>query len=135
MKKYTLKQAKAKAWVAFSTFIRTRDCLKATGTSNLGICVTCGKHCDIKSLQAGHFIGGRTNSVLFVEDNCHAQCVGCNVFLRGNYDRYVVFMLDTYGEKRVRELADLKNHLTKYSVSDYVDLCEKYKKLNEEVLA
>lgn len=74
-KVYSLKKVKAKAWTAFSLYIRTRDCLKATGTPNLGICVTCGKQCDIKQLQAGHFIGGRTNSVLFVEDNCFAQCL------------------------------------------------------------
>lgn len=134
-KVYSLKKVKAKAWTAFSLYIRTRDCLKATGTPNLGICVTCGKQCDIKQLQAGHFIGGRTNSVLFVEDNCFAQCLSCNVFLRGNYDKYLIFMLDTVGEKRVRELAGLKKQLIKSSVNDYLELFEKYTKKLEELLS
>lgn len=69
------KTPKKKAWDAFSRYIRTRDCLKSTGDRNRGACVTCGRVFDFKKLQAGHFIPGRVNSILFDEQCVHAQCL------------------------------------------------------------
>jgi hypothetical protein len=74
-KRTSPKVMKAKAWKMFSTYIRLRDCLKTTGTLDKGVCITCGKLCDFKELQAGHYIGGRGNSVLFDEKIVNGQCL------------------------------------------------------------
>ena len=135
IKKITLSKAKARAWKQFSLYIRLRDCLETTGTKERLMCCTCRRLVPFKQAQAGHFIGGRTNSILFIESNCHGQDVGCNVFLRGNYDRYLIFMLDKYGEEWVRYLANQKNEIKKYTVQDLLEKEAYYKEKYEALLA
>lgn len=108
-KTITLSKAKKKAWVAFSLYIRKRD----------GKCVTCGS---TVQLQAGHFIAGRHNSVLFDELNCHAQCYGCNVGKRGNMVAYYKFMLFQYDQDLIDELQEKDRQLVKYKVYDYLEI-------------
>jgi len=81
-------------WPVFSRYIRTRDCIRTTGSPLHGKCVTCGKKYPISKLQAGHFIPGRTDAVLFDETQVHAQCYRCNVKLQGMWHKYYAFMLD-----------------------------------------
>jgi len=137
-KKITLSKTKAKAWSAFSIFIRTRDAFKTTGTLDKALCVTCERRYPIKKiggLQAGHFIQGRHPSVLFDERNCHAQCYGCNVMKKGNMVKYYKFMLKNYGQEVIDELELLDTKLTFLSAGDYLDIYETYKfKLGELTL-
>ena len=67
-KKTSVSAAKNAAWKEFSRYIRLRDCIKTTGDTDAGICITCGKLIPYGNSQAGHFIAGRTNGVLFNED-------------------------------------------------------------------
>lgn len=69
------KRAKNRAWKWFSLYIRARDCIKTTGSISRGKCVTCGKEFNFKDLQAGHFVQGRNNAVLFNELGVNAQCL------------------------------------------------------------
>lgn len=91
-------------WRAFSRYIRRRDCLMTTGDPTQGRCVTCGKVYDYRDLQAGHYVPGRRNSIKFDDRNCHAQCVGCNIWGRGQGAKYHEFMLKTYGQDVIDEL-------------------------------
>ena len=75
-----------------------RDCLKTTGCTSFGLCVTCSRRYHIKLLQAGHFISGRHNANLFSERGTHAQCYNCNINLRGNTLIYRRKILEMYGE-------------------------------------
>lgn len=70
--------AKKKAWEAFSLYIRTRDCIRFTGDPEQGMCVTCKSFKPRKELQAGHFVGGRGNAVLFDERLVYSQDGYCN---------------------------------------------------------
>ena len=85
------------AWSWFSKYIRTRDCLKTTGTTEAGRCFTCGNYKPIEELQAGHGIGGRTNGILFDEEIVYAQCIRCNNYLRGNYENFIPYLIRLYG--------------------------------------
>ena len=128
-RKKTEKQlAKDKAWKAFSAYIRKRDCLRFTGKDDEGMCVTCKRWYPRKSLQAGHFIGGRTNAVLFNERIVYSQCYGCNVGRSGNYLEYYYFMVDELGSRdAVDELvAKLKQINIKYTLDDYKKLEQHY---------
>jgi len=89
---------KGQVWKLFSRYIRLRDCLKTTGTPDSGKCVSCGKEFNIKETDAGHFIAGRGNSILFDEKCCHLQCKKCNLFLNGNQLPYRRAIVQMYGE-------------------------------------
>lgn len=117
---------KQKAWKAFSDYIRTRDSLETTGTTTHCVCITCKKTVEYKSIQAGHFVGGRTGSILFDEELVYGQCMVCNLFLKGNYDAYNLVMLKKFGGDKVVEFLERKNQVVQYKPSDYEGIIEKY---------
>lgn len=133
--KTPLQKAKDKAWKQFSRFIRLRDCLATTGDIDYGICITCGLRFHFKELQAGHFVPGRGNAVLFDEDITHAQCQKCNVWLYGNLIEYYPKMLKLYGEERVEQMKALRHESIKYSVEEYLQIAENYKNLGDMIVA
>jgi hypothetical protein len=109
-------KAKQKAWAAFSLFIRTRD----------KKCVTCPTG---SAQQAGHFIDGRSNAVLFSEKGVHGQCYHCNVGLKGNKLEYWLFMERTYGRKVIDQLMAESKIMVQYKTHDFIAIAEKYIKL------
>jgi len=126
------KSAKTKAWDNFSLFTRTRDAIKTTNTLTECRCVTCGRLYLVKELQAGHFIDGRHNSILFDERNCHAQCFSCNIKKHGNTIPYWSFMERTYGREVIDELIYLDRIPKQMKECDYEELAILYKnKLND----
>lgn len=121
---------KKKAWDAFSQFIRLRD-----SENGYAKCCTCEHVDEWKYLQAGHFVAGRNNSILFREDNCHAQCVGCNFFGSNSKHsgKYFVFMKDRYGLKTIDDLNVLSNREVIYKQNDYEQIEETYKRKTKEL--
>lgn len=85
------------------------------------VCVTCGRVDHYKRFHAGHFIGGRTNAVLFDERGINPQCVRCNAYLNGNPSRYEAWMIANHGEAVVAELREARNRVVQYTRED---LCE-----------
>ena len=130
MKKMTITKAKEKAWKQFSIFIRLRDSLKTVGNREQCMCVSCGspypsfgKGC----LQAGHFIPGRRNGVLFHEEVVHGQCYNCNMNLKGNWVPYEKKMIEMYGRKKVDEFKKLAEVTVKYTITELQEIEAKYK--------
>lgn len=138
MAKTARQKAKEAAWDAFSVYIRTRDCLRFTGTPHTGMCVTCKGEYDFKRLQSGHFISGRGNAVLFDERIVYSQCWQCNAappFGRGgNYVEYFRFMLDEWGLEKVDEFRALKKDTTIYKIHDFLRLKEEFKSKTRNLL-
>lgn len=125
------KLAKDKAWNAFSLYIRTRDCLRFTGDPERGICVTCKTPKLRKELQAGHFVGGRGNAVLFREDLVYAQCSYCNqkppMGLGGNYAAYALFMLDEgHSREEIEGFLNLRHATKVYKIHDFIEIEKDY---------
>jgi hypothetical protein len=133
-KKSPLKRAKEKAWKNFSLYIRLRDCLRTTGGIYHGRCCTCGKSYPLAQLQAGHFVPGRTNALLFREKGCHAQCAGCNIFKHGAVHEYIDFMKASYGDEIMEEERRQRYVTIKYTTQDFLQIAEKYKKKSDEIL-
>jgi hypothetical protein len=128
MKKPTLKSLKNKCWKLFSEYIRRRNADEG-GTVR---CVTCKTLLYWKEAHAGHFVPGRTNSVLFHEEITNEQCPKCNLWLGGNYQAYTLYMLDKYGREKVDEFLQLKHQVRKYTTSELEEMIGKYKqKLSE----
>lgn len=115
-------KAKEAAWKAFSLYVRTRD----------KRCVTCLTG---KADQAGHFIDGRHNSVLFSEKGVHGQCYHCNVGLKGNKLEYFLFMERTYGRGVIDQLMQESKQTVQYKDFHFVEIAEKYAKMTEELNA
>ncbi len=125
-KVWTKKAAKKYAWDSFSIFIRTRDCLKTTGSPAVGVCITCPRKYDFRGLQAGHFIQGRHNNNLFSEKGVHAQCFYCNMQLKGNVLEYRRKIIEMYGDGFDEKLEAEDRIVVKYTIKDYLEIAEKY---------
>ncbi len=113
---------KRRVWGLFSTYIRLRDCLRTTGCSSWGLCITCGKRYHFKLLQAGHFIAGRHNANLFSERGVHAQCYNCNINLRGNTLEYRRKIIEMYGEGADEVLEAQEKETLKFTVEGLLEL-------------
>lgn len=55
----------------------------------------------------------------FLEINCHVQCMGCNMFKKGNYDEYALYLLKHFGDDILDKLNKLKHSVVKWSTVDY----------------
>lgn len=128
-------KAKEKAWKAISQYIRHKECFETTGSYEYGICCTCKRIKHRKELQAGHYISGRTNSILFIEYGIHIQCVHCNMFNEGNKSEYERYMLERYGKEKCDRLKDLKHVSKSLSLFELKAIEQEYKdKLKELVM-
>lgn len=121
---------KAKLDTQFSLFIRARDAMP----NGYAKCISCGKIHFWRELQCGHYMSRRYMSTRFDEDNCHAQCVACNMFNQGNIQGYRRGLLEKIGEKRIN-LIELKamNSIRKYSDLEYKELTKYYKLRTEKL--
>jgi len=133
LRKVTVSSMKKKVWKVFSEYIRKRDCLKTTGCSSFGLCITCGKRYHYKLLQAGHFISGRHNNNLFSERGVHAQCYNCNINLKGNTLEYRRKIIELYGEGVDEELEVEEGITRKFTVLGLEELLKYYKEQIERL--
>ncbi len=120
-KSKTLSWHKVKAWIAFSLFIRVRDCIRTTGCASWGLCISCDRRYHIKLLQAGHFIPGRHNANLFYKRGCHAQCYNCNINLKGNTLEYGDALVKLYGPGIIEELRENNKKSHKFLIPDLIE--------------
>lgn len=130
----TLSKAKKKAWDAFSKYIRLRDCLRTTGTTTHGRCITCQKVYEFKQLHAGHFIPGRNGENLFDERGVHAQCGVCNLWKKGNWANYLDSMKELCGQEIIDELLEQRHEIKQYTVSELLEKESLYSKKYMELL-
>jgi len=102
------------------------------------MCVTCGRYYPFKELQAGHFIQGRTNAVLFDERLVYSQCFGCNgnppKGKGGNYVEYFIFMEKEWGRTMIDDFLALKHQTKIYKAYDFVDIKELYDRKTQDLL-
>jgi hypothetical protein len=124
-KKKTVTWWKKKVWKAFSQYIRLRDAIATTQGQHAVKCCSCGRPYPafgIGCAQAGHFVPGRRNSILFDERCVNAQCYNCNVTLKGNWPGYYTFMLDKYGIETIDELLMKAKQIRKFTIDELEEL-------------
>lgn len=130
-------KAKDEAWKQFSIYIRTRDCLRFTGDPTQGKCITCKREYAFKQLQAGHFIQGRGNAVLFDDRLVYSQCLGCNgnppYGKGGNYVEYFIFMEKEWGREMIDEFLALKKTTIVFKTHDFEKLAQEFKQKTKEL--
>ena len=130
MKKHGVAWWKKKVWTkAFSPYIRLRDALETTGSPHTLKCCSCGKPYPafgVGCAQAGHFIPGRHNSILFLEHCVHGQCYNCNITLKGNWPGYYAFMRERYGQNGIDEMLRLSKTVRKFTVEELKTMYNRY---------
>ena len=121
-KKKKLRDYKKEAWQWFSKYIRLRDAY-----DGFNKCCTCGKYAEWKYLQAGHFVPGRGNAILFDERNCHLQCEHCNTYLSGSLIEYRKNLIKKIGIEEYENLESIAYETRKFTKQELKDLMQKYK--------
>ena len=126
-------------WPTFSRYIRIRDCLATTGTVTHGICCTCGKRKRVSGqgqLQAGHFIPGRYDVILFDEKQVHAQCYRCNMKLQGMWHKYYLFMMNKgYSHEDIQDMIERSEDTVKFVPEWFEQTKEYYEQEIAQMLA
>ena len=74
-KRKSLSQLHRDLDIAFSRYIRGRDC---EGKQGYGICISCNHTITYHTSEAGHFIKRGKQNVRWDVRNVHAQCWECN---------------------------------------------------------
>ena len=119
-------KAKERAWKMFSLYVR-----KSNEKNGYIECYTCGKRKKLKEMSAGHAIGGRNNAVLFDIRIVKPQCVGCNKFGGGQYQIFAYKLIKELGMGVYEKILFNSHKAVKYTIFDFEDIYEKYKKLLE----
>jgi len=116
-------------------YVRIKECLETTGLPFVGICFTCDRRFHITALDAGHFVSGRRNAVVFEENGIHIQCSAwCNRVNHGNPKIYKDKMLARYGKEEVKRLEQLKHKVIQDKDMDFEGIAKKYKAKYESVM-
>ena len=55
-------------------------------------------------MQNGHFVSRRVSLLRYDEENCNAQCVGCNMFKHGDLFTYAQNLDLKYGDGTAKKL-------------------------------
>lgn len=125
MKNQTVKSLKAKLKPVFSRYIRLRDCLRTTQSSEWGECISCGETKPFSQLDAGHFIP-KHNANLFSEIGVNAQCRKCNRFQSGKQLEYRRAIVELYGEGADERLEEEARQIKKFTIGELEELLKYY---------
>ena len=129
-KTQNLSQVKKDTWNWFSRRVR----LEESNKKGIGICITCGRKYHWKKAQAGHFIPGRHNGILFDRRGVHFQCSGCNIWNYGKTLEYLDYMLKNYGQEVIDELRRKDKEIKQFTMEELLKIKEENKKIVEKLL-
>lgn len=121
-----------------SPYIRLRDCLKTTGTIDLGKCFTCGKYIQNGTVncQAGHWKGRNNHATIFDEDNLRIQCDVCNDWHRGNGMRpaFEKNLREEIGDERVDRIDFLSRTAKQFTIDELKEVRDEYKRKYDKAM-
>jgi len=101
-KKLTVAQEVEKAGKLLQRYVR----LKASDYNGYCQCVSCGRVAHYATMDGGHYYSRRHIRLKRFEENVHPQCKRCNMLMSDPviHDSYKAFMIDMYGERRVKAM-------------------------------
>lgn len=100
------------------------------------VCVTCGKtdrwNGGLAAIHTGHFLAGRSASIVLDEDNVAPQCSHCNRYCHGRASEFRVWMQHVRGLKTIERLQQQKRKSVTFSreelVSKWLEFDDRLKK-------
>lgn len=66
-------------------------------------------------MQNGHFVSRGASALRYDEQNCNAQCVGCNMFKSGEQYLYSVALDNKYGDGTAAKLMARRREIHRFS--------------------
>jgi hypothetical protein len=101
-KKSTIAQEIDKAAKLLQRYVR----LKSSDDNGYCQCVSCGRIAHYSTMDGGHYYSRRHIRLKCFEENVHPQCKRCNMLMSDPviHDAYKAFMVDMYGERRVKAM-------------------------------
>lgn len=110
----------------FALYIRLRDCMP----NGMGKCISCGKIKPYRELDCGHFFGRTNMATRFDEDNCNAECQGCN---RASSDHLIYYQENLIKKIGVSRFSTLRERAHSIKKWDNEELLEKINYYTNEV--
>lgn len=119
----SLSKVKKDADKYWSIYIRLRD------SDEFGVaeCISCGVRKPYKEMQNGHFVSRSSSSLRFDDENCNAQCVGCNMFKQGNQFAYAKGLDIKYGSGTADRLHERRFEMHKFTIPELEAIIEEAK--------
>lgn len=117
LEKKSVSQLKKQCWDLCSEFNRRKD----SDWRGYVKCCTCPTVKMWNEGDAGHFLAGRTNGILFDDRGIHFQCKSCNGFRGGEQAIYKDFMLKQYGQEVIDELYQLRDTPKQFTKKELID--------------
>lgn len=112
--------------IVYSQYVRLTN--SVDGETN---CVTCGDRKPWTQHQNGHFYTRGRYATRWDDMNCNPQCVACNVFLKGNYINYTMYMIDRYGREAVDNLERKSKSTIKLNTVELQEKIDYYKNITK----
>ena len=107
----------------FSRFIRLRD----SDENGVISCCTCNRFKTWNvGVDCGHY-SKRNKRHRFSEINMAAQCKFCNSRMKGEADKFALYIDKKYGEGTAQRLRATENQLKTYTRFDYLEMIKLYK--------
>ena len=107
----------------FSAYIRLRDAMP----NGYFMCISCGKIKHISEADCGHFYSRRHMATRFDEDNCHAECQGCNRADGDHLHGYMERLTHKIGQGRIDVLKWKHTQFKKYTDEELRMMIDYYK--------
>lgn len=123
--KPTVSRLKKKLDALVSEYVRRRG----SDDMDRARCVSCGLIGPWNTLQNGHYVSRSNLNTRWDLRNCHIQCVGCNVFKKGNYPAYTKYLLEQNGEKWLQTLIADGEKIRKWNILDLQNEILKFQEL------
>ena len=95
-------------------------------------CFTCGK--ETTTLQCGHFVPRIYLATRWMESNCRPQCVGCNIWGRGQLLDFEENLKKEIGEHKVELIKEARKKIIKLDVEWYKNQIEYYQNKLKEIV-
>lgn len=125
---------KEKAWKEVSLYVR----LSHANKDGFVKCFTCDNIKFWKEMQAGHFVPGRGNSILFDIRGIRPQCYGCNIMHAGRQLEFLGRLEQDMGKTEAIELKDelmkSANEPYKFKREELESIIEKFRTRNKVLL-
>lgn len=122
-KKKSVSSLKRIADAYFSKYIRLRD------ADRYGYCecISCGVKKHWKDMQNGHFVKRSVSLLRYDDENCNAQCLGCNMFKSGEQYAYSLALDLKYGDGTASRLHKQRHTTHKFTISELESIIEECK--------
>ena len=134
MSKSTIKTYKKTVWKACADYVKARE----ADTYGMVFCVTCNLKMHFKDpiCNAGHFVPGRGNAVLFDDAHIFPQCINCNFGGAGEQYKYGLFLKKKYGydDATIDEIRHMRHEIKKFTLQELKEIKNRFDSETKKLL-